>query len=244
MPYLVDVHEPDDIYGWISQSIPGVTRWHAPGEEVADYYWFGVKNTTWQVERKHVTEICADIDGVEDQLDREREGADNTYLLIEDFLLPTSNRSTAYSLHWATRRKGSSAGQVYPTFRPGFKFAGNMFLRMESWLWRVDRAGISVVRSASPSQTATLLTMMWKNSQEENHSIFERYVRKQKPRLRFNPEVDFLTRIDGVGPETAKLLVNTYENRWAAMNAGARDLRLLLGPSRAQQFLKGIGRSE
>ena len=243
---LVDVNEPNDMVELLAQSVKVATA-AINLDHWADYYWWGHKDSTHQVERKQWPEILPNLDKVEDQLDTERFQADTTTLMIEGLPVLTPYGVDSYSVSWSDspkrRRPGPSLRRLWGT---GSKTHPriNLYGRVMSWLYRLDRSGVTIVQTPNMQASAIALISMHNNSLKEEVAAFSRFFKPRVVAKKRQPYVTTLMGVQGggIGEVSAKRLIKEFINPYNVFNAPTRDIINLLGPSRGAQFLKAIGR--
>lgn len=239
---LVDVHEPIQVVELLQQAVPvSVQPLNERGQ--ADYFWFAVDGHRVQVERKQWPELLANIDKVEEQLDREVKKTDEQWLAVEGVPEPTQygidcfKRHDTKTLYTRSRRYGTkSKPQPY------------LMARVESWFWKLDKRGITVRSVSNIHQLVTALVYWYKNSQDPGNRMLDRYI---KPLVRGeskDPQVLALMAIprSGIGEVRAKSLIKKFGTAWQVWNEDVTNLSMApaMGRSAAETMLRAIGRPE
>ncbi|KKL77961.1 hypothetical protein LCGC14_2029650 [marine sediment metagenome] len=244
---LVDTHEPDEIFNYLSQTIPEVKRssLNGEGKNFADYLWTNRDREFEQVERKHWTEIIPDIDKVEKQLDTQRTNAKVHYLLVEDLLVPTGQGVTSYTNIQERTRK---SGGIYLSSKRAWSLRKQpqAYYRLVSWLYQLSKSGLEIWQSPNRVATATIITTLYHRSQkaEEENWAFQNYYRIKAPKSERDPHVISLIGLSGarLGPARARALIDSFGTLVGAVNASESNLIQVLGVAAAKTFMGAIGR--
>jgi len=234
LPMVVDEFEPlEDILPLLQQSIPAtVGQLNRFG--FADYFWQAYDMHTIQVERKQNGEVLSDLDAVEEQLVREYNSAAENIIIVEGYIVPTASGCGTLK-----QVKGKSIRYISREYRVSY----SMFM---SWLWQLDKCGITHFFTADLSGTAMLLSTMYKNSQKAEHSTMRRYI---KPRIHIeerNPQVLSLMGVVGaeLGEVRARALVKKFGNLHRVVNATEEEICQVdgMGKVLARKLLRSVGR--
>ncbi len=244
---LVDLHEPDDIFLLLKQTIPQVEKsdLNGEGKYLADYLWTNRDSEFEQLERKHWTEIIPNIDKTEHQLDTQRFKAKLHYLLVEDLFLPTSTGGTSYTNLSERTRKG---GGTYLGSKRGWKVRRQpqIYHRVMSWLYKLTKSGIEVWQSPNKVATATIISVLYYRSQrsEEENWAFQDYYQNKAPKAIRDPHVASLMGITNarIGPAKGKALVDAFGTLQGAVSASELNLVQVIGSASTKTFLKAVGR--
>lgn len=239
-PLFVDVFEPENIRMYLQQGMPPglVIQTHINASGYADYMWLDVlgKRRCW--ERKQVSELLSDIDGVEEQLRHELVTCDELTLVVENPYMATPDGIQTFVL----RRKAGGSG----LFMPGRAFEKQPALgaRYETWKCGVRAAGINVVETGSAEGTAWAILAAYRYSQVAEHTTMKRYVQGHEPPWSENPHIDNLCRLKGirVGEKTAKALVEAFGTLWGVISAPKSGLVSVMGKKDAETLLRMVGR--
>lgn len=237
---LCDVFEPDHIFNLLKQSVE-CQRQNLVQAGFADYLWFACDGHRVQVERKQWGEVLSDPDHVEEQLRRELIATEETVLLVEGVAEATPWGVDAY-----TKSPDKPYYRVQHSYGTHKHPQSGLYHRIQAWFWQLDKAGISVYRTANSQDTASALVAWYKSSQKEEHTTLSRYI---KPRINpkaFNPAVLTLMGIEGVelGEVRAKALVKRFRSVWSIMNAPLSELVRVdgIGVGIARKLIDAIGR--
>ena len=229
----MDSHEPGMMEMMLRPSLPnfGVMPLNISGW--ADYMWLDVQGDVRQWERKTVAEIFGDMDGVEEQLNRELNSCKELTLVVEGVWEPTVRGVVCY------KRDVNKAGII--TYTPGFEFSKQSGLakKYASWKWTLDRVcGVNVVETHSTMHTAMMLTAAYSQSQKEEYTTLRRYLKPHIPSFSPNPHVDNLARLKGagIGPANAQKLVDAFATFEETILAGFGAWVRVLGGAGARKF--------
>lgn len=112
------------------------------------------------------------------------------------------------------------------------------------------KAGVEVIETATVEASAHAIAAAMRQSKKPEHTTLRRYLRPHIPPFDVNAHVDNLARLthfpkgSGVGVEQAKKLVERFGTFWKVMAAEFDDLADVVGPTRAENFWKTVGREE
>lgn len=227
----VDEHEPQQVVTLLQQSVTvkvvGLNRngW-------ADYM-YAIHDGTEHVERKQVSEILADIDGVEDQLKREilAHKEARLWLLIEGIVSFSQDKIH----HMMITGDKLTTARTYHV-RPEL---------WESWILALQRLGMGVVRTNHIGDTSRALAVLAKGGQAPHTTLN----RPLNPRITYhqNPHVRTLLGIpkSGVGPVLAERLISEYGTVYSIIikkpDQIADKIQGMNTP-KAKQLLRALGR--
>jgi hypothetical protein len=237
---FIDTFEPIEIFDLLKQTAE-VERVSLNFGGMADYMWQAVDGHFIQVERKQWGEILSDIDAIEAQLRREITQVEETYLLIEGVADPTPWGVDAY---------------VKSTDKPYYRCAHTYgdpkrprvgeYSKIQSWLWQLDKAGISIIQTPNLAGTAICLSAVYRNSLKAEHTTLRRYIKPKISPKPFNPHVLTLMGVAGaeLGETRAKALIERFETAWNVLCAPVEKLCEVdgIGPKTAERIAKAIGR--
>jgi hypothetical protein len=208
--------------------------------------WKGLNGNSFQVERKHWTELFQDLDAVEEQIDRQRFVCDSTTLLVEDVGVPTDRGVASYSVEWQAK---PTKGPPRAYFRKTWNSAQQPQLwdRLNSWFWRLDKSGVGVIFAPNIGATAILIARLYQNTNKELDPAFTRVYRPQVPkniRGKDAPYIRTLMGISGarIGEKTARQLIDAFETPHGVFIASQLDLQSFMGPTNASNLMKALGR--
>lgn len=243
MTIIMDNHEPQEIKLLMEQSVPVVIP--QPGlnsKGIADYMWFCWDSHRVQVERKQIDEVLGGMDQVEEQLTRELgNGIEETILLIEGFCEPIAGLKMACQ-SW---RRAKDKRIYVPGHQYNVSYSG-----LQAWLYQLDKAGVTIVRTIDYTATAMALVAYYQSSQDPKHRTLRRYIKDRIFIESRNPHILSLMGIKGggIGEEIATALIDRYGTFWYTISQEAEDLaetivgKKTLGLTRARKLLKAIGR--
>ena len=207
LPLIVDSFEPTkDIIPLLQQSIP-VTIYDLNLDGYADYFWTANDLHTIQAERKQNGELLADMDHVEVQLRKQYDKAEENLLIIEGFIIQSPQGCLTL--------KRSRDGRFFYTDREYRSRYGELL----SWLYQLDKSGITVYFTPDLQGTASLLVALYNNSQKEEHTTLNRYLKPKIYLAEHNPQVINLMYLQGanLGEERAKALIERFGTLWGVL---------------------------
>jgi len=251
-PLYVDTFEPQEMLSLILQSVPEAVQVPLNNNGFADYKWQDIEGNIRQWERKQIGELLSDLNGVEEQLNRELATCDELTLVVEGFMAATALGVLcfhAYPSSYAQHRgdKFISDG-VWLTQGHGFTQPG-LAQRWRSLKWSLVHCGVEVVETLSLAETALHLTTAYKQSMKEEHTTLRRYVVEHITPFSPDYHVENLIRLLGpdrrglgIGPERAVALIEAFGTFHAAVTAPRAELNAVIGVGNARRFIKGLGR--
>ena len=220
---FVDTFEPGDIFKLIKQVLPASDRMSLNSKGMADYMFFDIMGRRVQFERKQWGEILSGLDHVEDQLRGEYETADELNLIVEGTIQPTAYGLDFYKLTNSKdfmRKSHSYGDRKHPR--------QYLLAQVYSWLWQLDKTGITVYFTPNAIGTATLLVSCFKNSQKEEHTTLQRYIKERVQLKELNPYVKTLMGIEaaGLGPERAQSLIDYFGDPYGVFTSDEDELKV------------------
>lgn len=236
-PLLVDNFEPVGlILPLLQQSIPAENI-DLNLKGYADYFWTAEDGHTIQAERKQGGELLGNIDGVEAQLKKQYDKAQENILIIEGFVIPTTNGCTTLRV--------SKDSNVWYRDR---EYKGQSYAGYQGWLYQLDKVGITHYNTANVHGTAMLLVALYKNSQKPEHKTLQRYI---KPKIFIeveNRHIKTLMGIEGIqlGEKKATALIDRFTTTWGVMIQDVESLIEVEGIGRklAERLHWAIGRRQ
>lgn len=233
-PLMVDSFEPEQILPMLRQSIPAiVSDLNLSG--FADYMFNCMDGHCVQCERKQNGELLGNLDRVEGQLKKQYPKAQENILIIEGFIIPAPHG--CYTLKMSKDRKLTFVDREYK---------GVNYLGLYSWLYQLDKSGITHYFTPDLVGTSILLEALYKNSLRGNHSTLQRYIKPKIYLEEENPYVRSLMGLSGVnlGEKRAKALIDRFGTFW---NVIVQDVDSLcevegIGRTIATSLLKAVGR--
>lgn len=235
LPLIVDSFEPvREIVPLLQQSIP-VTVANLNLSGFADYFWTAVDNHTIQAERKQNGELLSSLSDVEIQLRKQYNKTSENILLIEGFIIKSPD-GYCQTLKRSKDNRFFYLDKEYKT----------RFAALLSWLYQLDKSGITTYSTADLMGTASLLSALYSNSQNPEHTTLNRYL---KPKIYIeeqNPQIKNLMMLEGVnlGPEKSKALIDRFGTLWGVLVQDEEVLMSVsgIGKTIARKILKSAGR--
>ena len=231
----MDVHEPYEILNELESLGASVVRTPNESYGLADYWWpakiEGVERRV-MVERKQAGELLTTLGRrLDTQLLKyhERQPDAIVMLLQEGVVIPNGDGKTCSSYRMEDTGRFKKTGSHKISYAAYASYMSSRALE-----------GIIVVQTSSMKETAGRLL----------HTAFNtnRTVRLGlNPYYTVRPKGDkytrFLAGIDGIGPTSAKRMLDTYKTPYRAFLATKGSLENVLGKARAKKVWEGIGRT-
>ena len=211
-----------------------VTETCLTGTGFLDAVWTGYDNHLIILERKEVHDLAGRVDDLERQLKRaiEKVGSGGeVILLIEGVFEPIENSTILY-------KKSRDKNVIYRD-----RVVGRPYAYYMSFLWALDKLGVSTFWTSSFKGTAEALVAFVKESNKSEYTTFARYI-KSKPKIKsLNPQVERLMGL-GVGEKRAEALIERFGTVWNVLSAKPEDLAATsgVGIKTATQILKNVGK--
>ena len=235
----VDSFEPTNIQQAIQPVVP-TRRIDLNRNGMADYLFIDRNGRTVQFERKQWGEVLGSIEQVEEQLRREflHKMVDELNLILEGTAL-----ATKYGMDALSDFTKPKQGNRYYAKSYSYK---TTYSRVSSWLWQLDKTGITVHYTPNYLGTAQFLCSAYKNSQKEEHTTLRRYI---KPRIHIkglDKQVLTLMGIEGanIGEQRALDLIARFGTAWEVMIAERHELTEIagIGDGLVDRLWKSVGR--
>lgn len=232
---LVDSFEPVDILNGLSQSIDAI-RFPLNARGLLDYWW-KANDHSITVERKEIKDFIGSLnDG--SLVDRLRmaiqnKTADEIALLVEGVYTPHGTGVQVW--------KQSNNGKFFFRYRT---YAKCSHKRIQAALYSLDKAGCTIYHTDDVDGTITTLVALYDGSQDPECKMLDKY-RKPKPVLQeYNPYVEQLMSIPGLGEEKAKELVLVCGTPYDVYSKELDELAQIAGVGKklAGQILRAVGR--
>jgi len=233
--FWADIFEPNEITDPLSQIVPMVKD-AINSQGYADYMWMDVMEHRRQVERKQISEALSDLDGLEEQLNRELITCDELTLIVENPWLPTPDGIQTFGLE--LMKDGRQA------YFPGHRFTKQPYLvgKWEGLKDGLRAAGVQVIEVPDREVTVQTLAAMYKGSMKTERTTFRRYLQPHITPFSPNIHVENLMRVKGgnLGPVRAQKAVEEYGTFYRVVTADIRRLYTLWGRGVAEKFFKVI----
>lgn len=234
---FVDQFEPDNIVATL-RTCAEVKVEALNNQGFADYMWVDVKGQLRQWERKQCSEVIGDLDGTEEQLNRELSTCDELTLVVEGVAMPAVDGINTYTL--------SGDGAFFrPLHHLGHE--AKLWARWEAWKWGIRAAGVSIIETPTWLVTGTYIGTAYRQSLKSEHTTLRRYLVPHISPFSPNLYVENLARLKGcgIGPKSAEKLVARFGSFFDALIAPVEDIADCLGSTKgAIEFLHGLGRIE
>lgn len=230
---FIDTFEPTELEYFIKPAVPTM-RASLNTTGFADYMFIDILGRRVQFERKQWGEILSNPERVEEQLRREFiGGVEELNLIVEGHCEPTAKGVDVY------KKTGK------PYLRKVYSYKQS-FTRIVSWLWQLDKTGISVYQTPNTLGTAHFLCAAFKNSQKTEHTTLQRYI---KPKIRVGPQDSQVLTLMGIegaglGEQRAMDLVLNFGSVWNVLNASMSELTSVegIGPGIVYKLWKAVGK--
>lgn len=232
---LLDVFEPKELERLLSQSAQ-VSRIALNSMGYADVMFTAHDGHRIQIENKQAEELLgAGLNGVEEQLRRQVNNAEESMLLIRGIIVPAVDGCQVY--------RQSTSGSIFHKSR---KYKKTNYSGYRAWCWRLDKAGVTVIEVPDINAAAVTIGAIYGNSQKADHATFQRYI-KPKPYVEdYDPFVLTLMGIvmpaPGIGEKKAKELLEVYGTPWAVYCRSEDELSDVIGRALARKLLEAIGK--
>lgn len=205
---VVDVYEPDYMAQMLS-SFMQVGRQNLVQQGLCDYFWFSGDGHSITMERKEWSDLLANLARLEKQLRTATNHADEVGLIAEGVPIPLAGGEIALY------QMGKSDKYLRRTKISGVKYASVM-----AYIWQLRRtANITTYFTSTIQATAWALKTFVENSQKQESTLLQHYVRTRQIKWQSSPMVETIMGIkdeDGyiVGEKKAVELTEQIGNLW------------------------------
>ena len=227
MSFIVkDVYEPDYMETLLSAFMQ-VQNQNLVAQGLCDYFWFAADNHSITAERKEWSDLLSNMARLEKQLRTATNHADEVILIAEGVPVPLVGGEIALF------RMGKNDKYLRQVKISGVKYTAIM-----AYIWQLKRtANITTYFTSTIHATAWALKTFVENSQKQESSLLQHYVRTRPIKWQTNPVVETVMAIkdkDGyvVGEKKALELVEQIGNLWDIIH---------LAPEEIAQVCEGIG---
>lgn len=250
---FIDIAEPKEIVDLVKQTHPDVSIAALNQAGIADYHFASVDAHTVQVNRTQAGELLSNIDSFEDELRRYYHSAEMTYAIIEGIISP-------YKL---SAIKTTTEISLRPLAPPGFLYTYHVTDRgfvygerehrvsnkmLKSWLFQIDKSGVSVIYTINYADTASTLVAFYDNLQKPEHTTLQRYIRPKIIIRSQSPHVQALINIShayklNIGESKAVALIDYFGCLGNVLLADRKMLQEVdgIGPSIAENLVNALG---
>lgn len=214
-------------------------------QNLSDYFFWDIEGQSEQYSRKQAGELLSNIDEAERQLREYYDNADRNYQIIEGIITPIRlplKRKKDISVRFNT--SVSNVLYTYHVAANGFIYGERVYrtsyAKYQSWIYALDRAGITTFFTMNYIQTARLLVAHYNNAQKppEEHSTLQRVIKPKVLIKSHDPLVKSLVHLS-----TALGLRIGEVKAQAIKDAGFKSLKEIAGLKAKDLYeVDGIGR--
>jgi len=151
-------------------------------QNLSDYFFWDIEGQSEQYSRKQAGELLANMDEAERQLREYYESADRSYQIVEGIISPIRlplKRKKEVSVRFHSELSNvlytyhvASNGYIY-----GERIYRTSYAKYQSWIYALDRAGITTFFTMNHVQTARLLVAHYQNAQKIEHNTLQRVIK-------------------------------------------------------------------
>ena len=227
---LVDIHEPLEISAGLQKYQIIVGRQNLVPKGFADIYWIGYNNITYTLERKTASQVVSEMGyRLDEQLTKHTQHVDEVGLIIEGIATPLEGGGTQF---WGQSQDNDF---FYKTRHSPIGYEA-----FSAYLWRLDRQGIAVYTFANLDSLCLGVASIISNTNKSEHRGLGNYRKTRKIERDITPQEQLLMSLPGVGPRTAKVILDQYATPFNFFEAGVP----VKGMSQAkyEEIMKMVGR--
>ncbi len=209
MSFIVqDVYEPDYMAQMLS-TVMQVQKQNLVQYGLCDYFWFAGDGHSITAERKEWSDLLSNMPRLEKQLRTATNHADEVILIAEGVPVPLAGGETALF------RMGKS-----DKYLRQIKISGVKYVSVMAYIWQLKRtANITTYFTSTIQGTAWALKTFVENSQKQDSTLLQHYVRTRQIKWQSNPMVESITGIKDeqgyvVGEKKAIELVEKVGSMW------------------------------
>jgi ERCC4-type nuclease len=237
MSFIVqDVYEPDYMAQMLSTFMQ-VQKDNLVQRGLLDYFWFASDGHSITMERKEWSDLLSNLARLEKQLRTATNHADEVGLIVEGIPVPLAGGEIALF------QVGKNDKYLRRTKISGVKYASVM-----AYIWQLRRtANITTYYTSTIQATAWALKTFVENSQKQDPTLLQHYVRTRQIKWQSNPMVETIMGIkddDGyvVGEKKAIELVEQIGNLWDIIHLAPEEIALCsgIGIATARRLINGI----
>jgi len=238
MSFIVqDVYEPEYMAQMLSMFMQ-VQKQNLVQQGLLDYFWFAGDGHSITMERKEWSDLLSNMPRLEKQLRTATNHADEVALIAEGVPIPLAGGEIALF------HVGKSDKYLRRVKISGVKYASVM-----AYIWQLKRtANITTYFTTTIQATAWALKVFVENSQKQDSTLLQHYVRTRAIKWRSNPMVEIIMGIkdeDGyvVGEKKAIELVEQVGCFWDIIHLAPEEIALAcngIGIGTARRLLNAI----
>jgi len=223
-----DANEPKELLPLLAQTVPLiVSPLNANG--FADYRWKGIDGVTTQVERKTWGELLANVEHVEEQLQRHLTKNPDVKLvfMLEGMVVQTELGATI--IGGTNNNRIFTLGRRYNTRLSG----------IYSWLFEISNY-LTVIQTSGLRESAIALSSMYSHDQKDTHTTFKRHIKQ----IAYTPNPMVTTLMgasQGLGDKRATNIIGLMGTPWNVWTAGYCEHMVFKDKYAATQ-LDGVGK--
>lgn len=219
MTFIVqDVYEPDYMERLLSAFMQ-VGKQNLVQQGLLDYFWFASDGHSITMERKEMTDLLANLPRLEKQLRVATNHADEVGLIIEGMPIPLAGGEIALY------QMGKN-----PKYLRQAKISGMQYASIMAYVWQLRRtANITTYFTTTIQATAWALKVFVENSQKQESTLLQHYVRTRQIKWQSNPMVETITGIKDengyvVGEKKAIELVEQIGSFWDIIHLAPEEI--------------------
>jgi len=239
---LVDISEPEDVVSLLKQTVE-VSLEPLNQQTLSDYFFWDIEGQSEQYSRKQAGELLANMDEAERQLREYYDSADRNFQIVEGIVTPIriplkKKKEVSIKFHAVS----SDVMYAYHVSANGFIYGERVYRvsynKYQSWIYALDRAGITTFFTMNHVQTARLLVAHYQNAQKTEHNTLQRVIKPKVLLKSHDPLVKSLVHL------SAALGLRIGETKAQSIkDAGYTSLKEIAGLKAKDLYqVDGIGR--
>lgn len=233
----LDVYEPGDLERLLSQYMQ-VKRENLVDKGLLDCFWFTNDGHSVTMERKEIHDLIGNLPRLEKQLRVATNHADEVGLIVEGVTVPlTGGEIAIYQI-------GHN-----PKYLRQTKISPMQYSSIIAYIWQLKRtANITTYWTSTINGTAIALKTFVENSQKQDSSIMQHYVRTRQIKWQANPMVETIMSLkdeDGyiVGEKKAAELIQNVGSLWDIIHLPPEEINFAcngIGLKTAQRLIDAV----
>lgn len=234
---VVDTYEPDYMENLLSAFMV-VEKQNLVAQGLCDYFWFAHDGHSITAERKEWSDLLGNMPRLEKQLRTATNHADEVILIAEGVPVPLAGGEIALF------RMGKSDKYLRQV-----KISGVKYSQVMAYIWQLKRAAnITTYFTTTIQGTAWALKTFVENSQKEETSLLQHYVRTRPIKWQTNPMVETIMAIKDdagyvVGEKKAMEMADKIGCLWDIIHLPPEEINHAcdgIGIGTARRFIKAV----
>lgn len=234
---VIDIYEPDYMERLLS-TLMQTQRQDLANRGLLDYFWFACDGHSITLERKELSDLLSNFARLEKQLRTATNHADEVGLIVEGVPVPLAGGEIGIY----------QVGKSDKYLRRA-KISGVQYSSIMAYIWQLRRtANITTYFTTTIQATAWALKTFVDNSQKQDSTLLQHYVRTRQIKWQSNPMVETIMGLkdaDGyiVGEKKALELLEKIGSLWDIIHMAPEELVYAcngIGLPTARRLIKAV----